>query len=150
MMSDGGLPDYIADHFRYLVRCSKPARYGQLTFYGMAVLSAIGAPLLAPDLLGHPSLINRLVLIGFGLVFAASFLWYVSWFHERQSKFRTEMPSSYARWFGARRRGPFGGMSMSLNLRLARLQIRYLVSAREPSPDETLALSLAFARHSMV
>ena len=67
---------------------------------------------------------------------------------ERQQKFRHEMPSSYARWFGARRRGPFGGMHPGPNLRLVKMQIRYLVLEREPSPDETLALSLDFARHT--
>jgi hypothetical protein len=36
------------------------------------------------------------------------------------------------------------------NFRLAKLQIRYLVFSREPSPAETLALSLDFARHSLV
>ena len=34
------------------------------------------------------------------------------------------------------------------NLRLVKMQIRYLVLEREPSPDETLALSLDFARHT--
>jgi hypothetical protein len=60
------------------------------------------------------------------------------------------MPASYARWFGAKRRGPFGGMHLGSNLRLAKLQLRYLLLSREPSPTETLALSMAFARHSMV
>jgi hypothetical protein len=85
-----------------------------------------------------------------GIVFAASFVWYVAWLHERQIKFRTEMPMSYARWFGARRRGPFGGMHPGANFRLAKIQVRYLLFSREPSPAETLALSLDFARHSLV
>ena len=150
MANDGGLPDYIADHFQYLVRCSRPARLAQLTFYALAIVMALGAPLLAPSLLGHPTLFNRVILLGSGIGFAASFLWYVGWYHERQSKFKTEMPSSYARWFGLKRRGPFGGMSFSLNMQLAKLQMRYLLFSREPSSSETLALSMAFARHSLV
>lgn len=151
MLSDGGLPDYIADHFTYLVRCSKPARLGQLSFFGLGLLVALGGPFLIPALAaGNPSAFRRGVLIGIGAVFTASFLWYVSWFAERQHKFRTEMPASYARWFGAKRRGPFGGMHLASNLQLAKLQIRYLLLSREPSRDETLALSMAFARHSLV
>ena len=148
MSNHGGLPDYIADHFAYLVRCSNPARYAQLAFFGLGlVLPPIGA-LYAPSLVDHPSGWNSLILIGLGAIFIASFLWYVTWIQERQRKFREEMPMSYARWFGARRRTPFGGMYPGPNLRLAKMQIRYLVLSREPSPAETLALSLDFARHS--
>ena len=150
MLSDGGLPDYIADHFRYLVRCSKPARLGQLAFFGLGLLLPPAAAVFAPSLVDHPDGLNAVVLIAAGIVFAASFVWYVSWLHERQIKFRTEMPMSYARWFGARRRGPFGGMHPGPNFRLAKLQVRYLLLSREPSPAETLALSLDFARHSLV
>lgn len=150
MLSDGGLPDYIADHFTYLIRCSKPARFGQLCFFTLGIAVALGGPFLAPSLVNDPSVFHRALLIGFGAVFTASFLWYVSWFAERQHKFRTEMPASYARWFGVKRRGPFGGMHLGSNLRLAKLQLRYLLFSREPSSDETLALSMAFARHSMV
>src|ERR1700760_3955985 len=121
MLSDGGLPDYIADHFRYLVRCSKPARLGQLAFFGLGTgLPLVGA-FVAPSLaVGHHGIILKLILIGLAAIFAASFLWYVSWIHERQRKFRDEMPSSYARWFGVRRRGPFGGMHPGPNLRLVK------------------------------
>jgi hypothetical protein len=105
MSNHGGLPDYIADHFAYLVRCSKPARYAQLAFFGLGlVLPPVGA-FFAPSLVDHPGG-NTVPLVILGIVFAASFVWYVSWLHERQIKFRTEMPMSYARWFGARRRGP--------------------------------------------
>ena len=148
MLSDGGLPDYIADHFRYLVRCSTPARLGQLAFFGLGIgLPLVGA-FVAPSLVDHPGGWLTPVLIGLSAVFGASFLWYVAWIHERRRKFRDEMPTSYARWFGARRRGPFGGMHPGPNLRLVKMQIRYLVLEREPSPDETLALSLDFARHT--
>lgn len=149
MPTDGGLPDYIADHFAYLVRCSKPARLGQLAFFGLGIVVALGGPFLAPGLVNQPSLFHKAVLIGVGIMFAASFLWYVSWFSERQHRFREEMPSSYARWFGARRRGPFGGFHLGPNLRLAKLQLRYLMTSREPSSNETLALTMEFARHSL-
>ena len=150
MSNHGGLPDYIADHFAYLVRCSKPARYAQLAFFGLGLLLPPAAAIFAPSLVDHPDGWNTVLLIAAGIVFAASFVWYVSWLHERQIKFRTEMPMSYARWFGARRRGPFGGMHPGPNFRLAKLQVRYLLLSREPSPAETLALSLDFARHSLV
>ena len=150
MLSDGGLPDYIADHFRYLVRGSKGARLGQLSFFGLTMVLAIAGPFVVPNLLEHPGGWHLPVIIVVAAGFAASFLWYVSWIHERQLKFRTEMPSSYARWFGHRRRGPFGGMHPGPNLRLVKLQLRYLVLSQEPSPAETLALSLDFARHSLV
>lgn len=150
MPTDGGLPDYIADHFAYLVRCSKPARLGQLAFFGLGMFVALAGPWLAPDFVSDPSLLHKAVLIAIGAVFAASFLWYVSWFQGRQQKFRQEMPSSYARWYGAKRRGPFGGFHFRSNMRLARLQLRYLMTSREPESAETLALSMEFARHSLV
>jgi hypothetical protein len=150
MLTDGGLPDYVADHFTYLVRCSKPARIAQLSFFGLALFVALGGPFLATGLVDDPNAIHRAVLIAIGAVFAASFLWYVQWFHDRQHKFREEMPTSYARWFGSRRRGPFGGFHVRSNLRLAKLQLRYLLLSREPSPTETLQLSMEFARHSVV
>jgi hypothetical protein len=150
MPADGGLPDYIADHFRYIVCCSKPARLAQLTFFGLGIFVALAGPWLAPDIVSDPSLLHKAVLVAIGGVFAGTFLWYVSWLQNRQHKFREEMPSSYARWYGARRRGPFGGFHLRSNIRLARLQLRYLVTSREPDSTETLALSMEFARHSLV
>lgn len=150
MLNDGGLPDYVADHFRYLVRCSKPARIGQLSFFSSALFVALLGPWLAPLAVDDPSAFHKGLLITAAAIAVASFLWYVQWIQGRRDKFRKEMPSSYARWFGARRRGPFGGFNLKANLRLARLQLRYLMTSREPEPSETLALSLEFARHSLV
>lgn len=150
MMSDGGLPDYIADHFRYLVRCSKPARLGQLAFFGLGLLVALAGPFFLPDLVNASGIVDKAILFVGGAAFVGSFLWYVTWFQERRDRFRKEMPASYARWFGARRRSPFGGLHLKPNLRLAHIQIRYLLTSQEPSPNETLALTLDFARHSLV
>jgi MFS family permease len=148
MFNDGGLPDYIADHFRYLVRCSKPARFAQLAFFGLGLVLPPVAAFLAPSLADHPWRWPTPILIVLGFIFAASFLWYVSWIHERRLKFREEMPNSYARWFGIRRHGPFGGMHPGPNLRLVKMQLKYLVLEQEPSAAETLALSMDFARHT--
>src|SRR5258708_15309086 len=126
MSNHGGLPDYIADHFAYLVRCSKPARYAQLAFFGLGLLLPPAAAVFAPSLVDHPEGLNAVVLIAAAIVFAASFVWYVSWLHERQIKFRTEMPMSYARWFGARRRGPVGGARPRASLPDRQLHVRCL------------------------
>src|SRR5437588_12292756 len=76
MLSDGGLPDYIADHFRYLVRCSKPARLGQLAFFGLGIgLPLVGA-FVAPTLVEHHGRWLTQVLIGLAVVCAASLRWY--------------------------------------------------------------------------
>jgi len=105
MSNHGGLPDYIADHFAYLVRCSKPARYAQLAFFGLGlVLPPVGPS--SHQAWWTTRAGTAVLLIILGIVFAASFIWYVSWLHERQIKFRTEMPMSYAPLVGARRRGP--------------------------------------------
>src|SRR2546429_9151435 len=146
MSNHGGLPDYIADHFAYLVRCSTPARYAQLAFFGLGLLLPPAAAVFAPSLVDHPDGLNAVVLIAAGIVFAASFVWYVSWLHERQIKFRTEMPMSYARWFGVRRRGALRRVHPGPDLPPAQTHITDLPPSPQPPPREAPAPPLGLAR----
>lgn len=143
-MNDTGLPDYVADHFQYLVRSSSPARTGQVAFFGSGLLLPVMFLLIPVE----PVTLGLAPLIVTGTIFFASFLWYLVWMQGRLNRFRTERPASYARWFGLRRSGPFGGFHLLGQLRLAKMQARYLLTSREPSPAETFALTMYFVRNS--
>lgn len=148
MENDTGLPDYVADHFNYLVRSSKAARMGQISFFGTALLLPIMFVTGFPEW-AKGSWADMGAMVATGVVFLASFVWYVQWMHRRMARFHQERPSSYSRWFGLRRSGPLGGFDPVGHLRLARMQLRYLLLSREPSPAETFALTMYFVRNSI-
>ncbi|MGH2706272.1 MAG: hypothetical protein ACRDJ4_14655 [Actinomycetota bacterium] len=149
MGNETGLPDYVGDHFAYLVRSSPLGRIGQLIFFGSGVALPVAFGVSFRTLAeGGAPFGLKAMLLALGGIFLASLLWYLGWTTERKEAFRKERPASYNRWFGPRRTGPFGGFSYRNRLRLAFLQIRYLFSSREPSSTETLALTMEFVRHS--
>jgi hypothetical protein len=149
MGNETGLPDYVGDHFAYLVRSSPLGRLGQLIFFGSGVTLPVAFAASFRTLAegaAPPGL--KALLLALGGIFLASLLWYLAWTTERKEAFRRERPASYNRWFGRRPSGPFGGFSARNRLRLAFLQIRYLFSSKEPTSSETLALTMEFVRHS--
>lgn len=143
-MNDSGLPDYVDDLFKYLVRSPVPLRIAQIVFFVCGLILPVLMLMVLPNIDGHRALNTHTPLFVVGGVFAACLLWYLGWLEMRRHRFRTEKPASYARWFGWRQRrlarDPMG------QLHLLRLQIRYVLFGREPSPTETLALTMRFVR----
>ncbi|MGH2767583.1 MAG: hypothetical protein ACRDIF_01310 [Actinomycetota bacterium] len=145
--SETGLTDYVADLFAYLVRSSPLERMGQLMFFGTALLLP---PVFLAWVLPWPAQrLLQVVMVVMGVAFLGSFVWYLSWMIARLGKFRRERPASYARWFEGGRGRPFGGFHLIGQLRLAKMQARYLFLSREPSPSETWALTMDFVRRSI-
>ena len=142
MENDTGLPDFVGDHFAYMVRGSAGVRFGQLMFFG----SGLALPIIAVVGLKKWALeggFARTLLLAVSGLFVVSLLWYLQWMQSRLQQFRTERPSSYSRWFGRRKRK---ALPASLQLRLTRLHLRYLLLSRAPTPAETLTLSMMLAR----
>lgn len=148
MEHDTGLPDFVADHFAYLVRGSPLARFGQITFYVSALALPVIGVARVPDLAVPGASAGSLAsLVGVAILFTISFMWYLHWFQSRLERFQKERPASYSRWFGQRRRRLRTGQPAIL-VRLSVMQLRYLVFSRVPSSGETLALSMLLARRS--
>lgn len=147
MDNSSGLPDYVGDHFAYLVRSSIPIRLGQVVFFISGLVLPVMMLLNLPDIDGNKVLNSSIPLIVTAAVFTASLIWHLTWIEMRRHRFRTERPSSYARWFGWRNRrlassDPLGQMG------LLRLQMRYVFFGKEPSPIETLELTMRFVRRN--
>ena len=142
MENDTGLPDFVGDHFAYMVRGSAGVRFGQLVFFG----SGLALPVIAVALVKQWALeagFARTLLFGVLGLFVASLMWYLQWMQSRLQRFRKERPSSYSRWFGRRKRK---ALPAGLHLRLTRMHLRYLLLSRAPTKAETLTLSMMLAR----
>jgi len=144
MTNDTGLPDYVREHFDFVVRGTLMVRIGQAIFFGssllLPVVIGIGVLTWEPGTTAP----NTLAMSAITAIFIASLVWYLSWMEIRLHKFRSERRASYERWYGFRRR--IGQGSMADQWRLAKLQARYVFLGKEPSPSETLALSMQFSR----
>jgi hypothetical protein len=142
MENDTGLPDFVGDHFAYMVRGSAGVRFGQLIFFG----SGLALPVIAIAGLKKWAVeggFARTLLFAVLGLFVASLMWYLQWMQSRLQRFRNERPSSYSRWFGRRKRK---SLPAGLHLRLTRMHLRYLLLSRAPTPAETLTLSMMLAR----
>jgi hypothetical protein len=144
-MNDSGLPDYVDDLFNYLVRSSVPQRIGQVLFFVTGLILPVLMLMVLPDAEGETALDSPMPLIVTGSVFGACLLWYLGWLEIRRHRFRKEKPASYARWFGWRQKR-LGSRNPFAQLDLLRLQMRYVFFGKEPSPAETLALTMRFVR----
>jgi hypothetical protein len=143
MDNDTGLPDFVGDHFQYMVRGSAGVRFGQLIFFG----SGLALPIVAVAGLRKWAVeagFARTLLVAVMGLFVVSFMWYLQWMQSRLQRFRAERPSSYSRWFDRRRKRK--ALPAGLHLRLTGIHIRYLLFSRPPTPAETLSLSLQLAR----
>ena len=145
MPPETGLPDLVGDHFRYVVIASRAARIGQAIFFASAILLPLGIAFSLFSLATRLDAPDMRPLIAVGAVFCASLIWYLSWMEVRLHRFRTENPASYQRWYGYERKKSFGG-TVSSQLKLAKLQARYVFLGKEPSPEETLDLTMEMAR----
>jgi hypothetical protein len=143
---DSGLPDYVGDHFTYLVRSTVPIRIGQALFMVSGLVNPLLLLLALPDANGNAVLPNLIPLIVSASIFAVSFIWYLAWFEHRRQRFRKEQPTSYARWYG-RRAKPLARHDLLGQLRLLNLHLRYVFLGKEPSSVETLALTMRFVHH---
>lgn len=120
-------------------------RLGQAVFFGSSLLLPL---VIGIGLLTWEGQFASPAILAMGLtaaVFVISLIWYLSWMEIRLHKFRSERRSSYERWYGFRRRIGSQG-TLSGQLRLAKLQARYVFLGKEPSAQETLALTMDFAR----
>lgn len=144
-VNDSGLPDYVADLFKYLVRSSVPARVGQVVFFLTGMILPVLMLMILPNAEGDRALNTTAPVIATALVFGICLVWYLGWIELRRHRFRQEAPASYARWFGWRQRR-LGTHNPAAQIGLLKLQMRYVFLGREPSPAETLALTMRFVR----
>ena len=145
-MDDSGLPDYVADHFKYLVRSSVPTRIGQLVFFISGLILPVLMLMVLPNADGEKALDSPVPLVVFGAIFGVCLFWYLGWLEMRRHQFRTEKPASYARWFGWRQRR-LGSRNPAAQMGLIKMHMRYVLLGKEPSPTETLALTMRFVRN---
>lgn len=145
-MNDSGLPDYVDDLFRYLVRSSVAIRMAQVVFFVSGLILPILMLMILPNADGERALDTPVPLFVLGAIFAACLFSYLGWLEMRRHRFRTEKPASYARWFGWRQKRLHRDMMAQLGL--LKLQIRYVLFGKEPSPTETLALTMRIVRKS--
>jgi len=146
MSNDTGLPDYVGDHFKYLITASPKARFGQAIFFGssflLPILTAVSVFIWSGKYAGAATIL----FMSEGAVFAGSTLWYLWWMQRRLDVFRTERPVSYERWYGLHRTRSFGGLNLPGQWRLAVIQARYVFLGKIPSAAQTLDLTMEFAR----
>lgn len=147
MTNDSGLPDYVGDHFAYLVRSNLAVRMAQALFFISGLVLPVMMLLALPDVEGNAILTSPVPLIATGALFAVCLLSYLAWLENRRRRFREEQPASYARWFGWKNRR-LGSRDLGGQFGLLKLQIRYVFLGREPSPVETLALTMRLVRNS--
>lgn len=143
--SQSGLPDYVGDHFEYLVRSSALIRLGQAVFFISGLILPMMMLMAIPDIEGNRVLDSYIPLIVTGAVFTISLVWHLSWIEMRRFRFRKERPDSYRRWFGWRNRR-LGSSDVMGQMNLLRLQMRYVFLGKEPSSVETLELTMRFVR----
>ncbi|HYN99146.1 MAG TPA: hypothetical protein VEU28_05690, partial [Actinomycetota bacterium] len=103
-MNDSGLPDYVDDLFRYLVRSNVAIRIAQVVFFICGLILPVMMLMILPNENGETVLDSYIPLFVIGTIFAACLFWYLGWLEVRRHRFRTEKPASYARWFGWRER----------------------------------------------
>lgn len=144
-VNDSGLPDYVDDLFRYLIRTSVAMRVGQIVCFVTGMTLPVLMLMIFPNADGERALHTPVPLFVLGAIFTACLFWYLGWLEYRRHRFRKEKPASYARWFGwqqrrLRRSDPIA------QLALLKLQIRYVFFGREPTPVETLALTMRLVR----
>lgn len=147
-MNDSGLPDYVEDLFRYLVRSSVPMRIAQVVFFISGLILPVLMLMILPNADGERALDTYVPLVVIGSIFAGCLFWYLGWLEMRRQQFRTEKPASYSRWFGWRERERRLRRDPLAQLGLLKLQLRYVLFGKEPSPTETLALTMKFVRKS--
>jgi hypothetical protein len=145
--SQSGLPDYVGDHFEYLVRSSALIRLSQAVFFITGLVLPVLMIMAIPDIEGNRILGSYVPLILIAAVFAISLVCHLTWTEMRRFRFRKERPDSYKRWFGWRNRR-LGSSDLMGQMRLLRLQMRYVFLGKEPSPVETLELTMRFVRNS--
>ncbi len=144
--TDSGLPDYVDDLFKYLVRSSVPTRIGQLVFFVSGLILPVLMLMVLPNADGEKALNSPIPLVVTGTIFGACLVWYLPWLEMRRHRFRKEKPASYARWFSWRQRR-LGSRDPLAQLGLIKMQVRYVFLGKEPSPTETLALTMRFVRN---
>ncbi|HEX2149558.1 MAG TPA: hypothetical protein VHI31_05210 [Actinomycetota bacterium] len=147
-MNDSGLPDYVDDLFRYLVRSNMAIRMAQVVFFICGLILPVMMLMILPNENGETVLDTYIPLFVIGTIFAACLFWYLGWLEVRRHRFRTEKPASYARWFGWRERERRLRRDPIAQLAFLKLQMRYVLFGKEPSPSETLALTMRFVRKS--
>jgi hypothetical protein len=145
--NQSGLPDYVGDHFEYLVRSSPPIRLGQAVFFISGLILPMMMLMAIPDIEGNRMLGSYIPLIITAAVFTISLVWHLTWIEMRRFRFRKERPDSYRRWFGWRNRR-LGSSDLMGQMGLLRLQMRYVFLGKEPSSVETLELTMRFVRNS--
>jgi hypothetical protein len=143
--SESGLPDYVRDHFDYLVRSSAAIRLVQAVFFVSGLVLPIMMLLAIPDIDGNKVLASYVPIAVTAAIFTASLIWHVSWIEMRLIRFRRERPDSYKRWFGWRNRRL--GNDVFGQLRLLEMQMRYVFLGKEPTDGETLELTMRLVRH---
>ena len=146
MSTETGLPDYVGDHFAYVIRAERGPRIGQAIFFGSSLLLPVIMGFILLSWSGELPVASRIALIATTGVFGVSLIWYLVWMQARLEKFRSQCPDSYNRWYGMNRRRSFAGAGVGSQMRLAKLQMRYLFLGKEPPPAETLALTMRFSR----
>jgi nitric oxide reductase large subunit len=144
---ESGLPDYVRDHFEYLVRSSAASRLVQAVFFISGLIFPVMLMLAIPDLEGNKVINSYVPLIVTAAVFTASMIGYVAWVEIRLLRFRRERPESYQRWFGWRNRR-LGSRDVMGQLELIRMQMRYVFLGKEPSDGETLELTMRMVRRA--
>jgi hypothetical protein len=144
---ESGLPDYVKDHFDYLVRSSPAIRLGQAMFFISGLVLPVMMMLAIPDLEGNVVFGSYVPLMAVGAVFTICLLWHLAWIEARLLRFRRERPDSYKRWFGWTTRR-LGSRDVVGQLSLLRMQMRYVFLGKEPSDGETLELTMRLVRHS--
>ena len=147
MSGESGLPDYVKDHFDYLVRSSPAIRLGQAIFFISGLVLPVMMMLAIPDLADDMALGSYVPLIAVGAVFTITLLWHLAWIELRLFRFRRERPDSYRRWFGWTTRR-LGSRDVVGQLSLLRMQMRYVFLGKAPSDGETLELTMRLVRNS--
>jgi len=146
MSTETGLPDYVGDHFTYILKATRGPRIGQAIFFGSSLLLPVIMGVILLTWSGRLPLGSRIALIITTAVFGVSLIWYLVWMQARLEKFRKECPGSYNCWYGINKRRSFAGIGLGGQMRLAKIQARYLFLGKEPPATETLALTMRFSR----
>jgi hypothetical protein len=85
-VNDSGLPDYVDDLFRYLVRSSVAIRIAQVVFFISGLILPVLMLMILPNADGERALDTHVPLFVIGSIFAACLLSYLGWLEMRQRK----------------------------------------------------------------
>ncbi|MGI8427344.1 MAG: hypothetical protein ACR2FO_08535 [Actinomycetota bacterium] len=146
--TETGLPDYVGDHFAYILKAGRGPRIGQAIFFGSSLLLPVIMGVILLTWSGQLPAASRGALYVTTAVFAVSTIWYLIWMQVRLEKFRTQCPDSYNCWYGINKRRSFAGMGLGGQLRLAKIQASYVFLGKEPPASETLDLTMRFSRRA--